>query len=92
MKPQAQVKRGRAVGAEYNLDVLGEKPLLSLPTLGRGGRSGTDGSPDDGADPGLGKARSGVSRGGGGGEISEDMRAKLATVLAKEFARKVRCR
>lgn len=32
---QAQVKRGQAVAAEYLLDVLGEKPPLSLPTQDR---------------------------------------------------------
>lgn len=34
---QAQVKRGRPVAAEYLLDVLGEKPPLSLPTQDRSG-------------------------------------------------------
>ncbi len=34
---QAQVKRGRPVAAEYNLDKLGEKPPLSLPTQDRSG-------------------------------------------------------
>lgn len=92
------MKRGRAVAAEYSLDVLGDKQQLSLPThdaerpasvlgpslSGLSTRSGGAGS---------GQAvggRSGRPGGGGGGELlSDDMREKLATVLAKEFSRKV---
>jgi hypothetical protein len=105
---QAQVKRGRPVAAEYDLDVLGNKPQLSLPTHSREGgvaASNIAGAPAA-SSRGLlssrhAKERSGKSAaakqgansdGGGGGELSEGVREKLATVLAKEFSRKVRAR
>lgn len=94
------------MAAEYDLDVLGNKPQLSLPTHSREGgvaASNLAGAPAA-SSRGLlssrhAKERSGKSAvakqganssGGGGGELSEGVREKLATVLAKEFSRKVR--
>lgn len=98
------MKRGRAVAAEYHLDVLGDKPQLSLPTHSResappqrgstGARGGEATGVQHSGASGAGGAGVGAPQrngrfGGGGGELPGDMRAKLATVLAKEFARKV---
>ena len=102
--PQAQVKRGRPVAAEYDLDVLGNKPQLSLPTHSREGGVAAShlAGPPAASHRGLigsrhardKAARQGANSsgggGGGGGELSEGVREKLATVLAKEFSRKVR--
>lgn len=88
------MKRGRAFAAEYELDVLGNKPMLSLPMHSRDG--GAASSVTTGA--GSVSARSAGAKqlgyrsnrhGAGAGELSEDVREKLATVLAKEFSRKV---
>lgn len=83
--------------------MLGDKPQLSLPTHSRESAPPQRGSTGarGGEAPGVqhsgasGAAGAGVGapqrsvRFGGGGELPDDMRAKLATVLAKEFARKV---
>jgi hypothetical protein len=89
------------VAAEYDLDVLGNKPQLSLPTHSREGgvaASNLAGAPAGASNRGLlgsrhsrdKAARQGANGGAGGGELSEGVREKLATVLAKEFSRKVR--
>ena len=109
-RAQARVKQGDPMAAEYLLDVLGDKPVLSLPTQRRAPqRAHINALTDDAAAPRSSatvllshsksdsdvthlqrrrQARQPTSR-DKTGALPGEMRRRLATVLAREFSKKV---
>lgn len=103
---QARVKQGDPMAAEYLLDVLGDKPVLALPTQRRAPQrpaitplsEATDRvgpvsrakSETDRSVTRLARRRQGAAREKGkDGALPGEMRRRLASVLIREFSKKV---